>query len=298
MLPTPFDRTGEVDAAAMTRIVDFALDAGVSGVVYPGFASEVSELTEAERFELLEVVVARSGDRALVIAGASGSSAAETVQHGLRAASLGVHLLMVQPPCGLGHDLKCLNDFLSEITDALPDARFVLQNAPAPRGSNLTPKTICKLADRFPQIAYVKEETLPSGPAITYVLAHGPRTLAGVLGGGGSRYILDEYARGACASAPALEIVDLHVALDQAWNDGRTGEARDIYVRTLPLLALQAVYRMRLTKHVLMRRGILDSVLVRAPVPELDAGAIADIDANLSELELSRPARHRQANAA
>jgi 4-hydroxy-tetrahydrodipicolinate synthase len=43
---------------------------------------------------------------------------------------------------------------------------------------------------------------------------------------------------------------------------------------------------MRLTKHVLMRRGVLDNALVRAATPELDAMALADIDANLAELGL------------
>ena len=298
VLPTPFTQTGEVDASAMTRIVDFALDAGVSGVIYPGFASEVSELTDAERFDLLKVVVARAGGRTRVVAGASGASAAETVRHGLRATSLGISLMMVQPPRGLGRDYECLVKFFSEVTDALPEGRFVLQNAPAPRGSDLSPETICQLTARFPQIAYVKEETLPAGPAISYVLAHRPTSLRGVFGGGGSRYVLDEYSRGACAAAPALEIADLHVNLDRAWHNGRRGDARGIYVRTLPLLVLQAVYRMRLTKHVLMRRGIIESVGVRSQVPELDAAAIADIDANLTELDLCRPARDREDNVA
>ncbi|MDE2792734.1 MAG: dihydrodipicolinate synthase family protein [Paracoccaceae bacterium] len=298
VLPTPFTDAGAVDTNAMTRIVDFALGTGVDGVVYPGFASEVSELTDAERAELLEIVVARAGDRTRIIAGASGSSATDTIRHGRRAVAFGVNLLMIQPPGGLGRDLERLIRYFSEVTDAIPEARFVLQNAPAPRGSDLTPETICRLAVRFPQIAYVKEETLPAGPAISHVLAHRPASLGGVFGGGGARYILDEYSRGACAAAPALEIADLHVALDRAWRNGRPGDARDIYVRTLPLLVLQAVYRMRLTKHVLMRRGVLEWTGVRAPTPELDTSAIADIDANLAELGLVRPTADRTESAA
>ena len=298
VLPTPFTDTGAVDKGAMARIVDFALRAGVSGVVYPGFASEVSELAHAERSELLELVVRRAGGKTRIIAGASGLNATETVEHGRRAETLGVHLLMVQPPRGLGGDLELLCGFFGEITNALPHARFVLQNAPAPRGSDLTPDTICRISDRFPQIAYVKEETLPAGPAISYILDNRPSSLGGVFGGGGARYILDEYSRGACAAMPALEIADLHVALDRAWRDGRPRDARDMYVRTLPLLVLQAVYRTRLTKHVLMRRGILESTSVRTPTPELDVAAIADIDANLAELDLYRPAERMRDDAA
>lgn len=286
VLPTPFAPGGAVDAAALRRAARFALRAGVDGVVYPGFASEVETLTADERATLLRAVVDEVGARIPVIAGASAPDWREVAAHGRVAADLGVRHLMVQPPKSIGTGAPALIEFLARVADALPGMGLILQNAPAPRGSDLTPQAIVEICAAVPQVAHVKEETLPAGPAITHILAHAPATLLGVIGGGGARYVLDEYARGACAAMPALEIADLHVALDRAFRAGRLAEARAIYVRTLPLLVLQAVYRMRLTKHVLMRRGILDNALVRAPTPELDAQALADIDANLSELGL------------
>lgn len=286
VLPTPFGQGGAVDADALRRLVRFACRSQVSGVVFPGFASEVETLTSGERVELLQAVVAESDGRVLVIAGASASAWQEVAEHGRIASALGVHHLMIQPPQSIGVGAPALIDFLGRVADAVPTVRIILQNAPAPRGSDLSPAAIVEVVRAVPQVSYVKEETLPSGPAISHILAHAPDTLLGVIGGGGARFILDEYTRGACAAMPALEIADLHVALDRAWQAGRRDEARAIYVRTLPLLALQGVYRMRLTKHVLMRRGVLNNAFVRAATPELDAMAIADIDANLMELGL------------
>lgn len=286
VLPTPFAANGAVDAVALEGLVDFAMGAGVAGVVFPGFASESSELSATERSGLLAAVVRKVGGRVPVIAGASADTAAEVIDHGRAAQALGIDLLMVQPPKALGSSAEAVKNFFADVLGALPDVSIILQNAPAPRGSDLTPETIAQIATAFPQIAYVKEETLPAGPAISHLVAHGPDTLRGVIGGGGARLILDEYARGACAAMPALEIVDLHVDLDKAWRAGRRQEARRIYVDTLPLLTLQAIYRMRLTKHVLMRRGWLQETGVRAATPELDQDAIADIDANLHELGL------------
>ncbi len=286
VLPTPFMQDGRVDLSAMRRLVRFALDCGVDGIVFPGFASEVEKLDAAERAQLLSVVAEEAGGRVPVVAGASAGSVAEVVEHGRAAASVGVDHLMIQPPLAIGREGAAVAAFMGEVAAGLPDARIVLQNAPAPRGSDIAPQTLVDVARAVPQVVYVKEETLPAGPAISHLVAHGPRTLAGIIGGGGARYILDEYARGACAAMPALEIADRHVALDRAWRAGRFAEARDIYVRTLPLLTLQAVYRMRLTKHVLCRRGVLENAIVRAPTPELDTQAIADIDANLVELGL------------
>ena len=286
VLPTPFRSDGAVCADALRSVVRFALQSQVDGVVFPGFASEVETLTAEERAALLRAVIDEVDGRVPVIAGASAGDWQEVAAHGRLAVGLGVRHLMVQPPKSIGVGAPALIDFLGSVAEAGPEVGIILQNAPAPRGSDLSPQAIVEIAGAVPQVTYVKEETLPSGPAISHVLAHAPATLAGVIGGGGARFVLDEYARGACAAMPALEIADLHVALDRAWRAGRRDEARAIYVRTLPLLALQGVYRMRLTKHVLMRRGVLDNAFVRAVTPELDAMAVADIDANLADLGL------------
>lgn len=284
VLPTPFTAEGQVNEAAMPGLVQYALDAGVAGVVFPGFASEVEHLEPAERESLLAQVVEAAGNRIPVVAGASAETSEQVIAHGQVAERLGISWMMVQPPKSIGSGFAAVTAFFKPIVEALPEMKIILQNAPAPRGSDLSPATILMVAEALPQIAYVKEETLPAGPAITTILAEKPDSLLGVIGGGGARYILDEYERGACAAMPALEISGEHVALDTAWRQGDKATARDIYVRTLPLLTLQAVYRMRLTKHTMMRRGVLDNAVVRAPTAELDAIAISDIDENLKEL--------------
>lgn len=284
VLPTPFTADGGVDIDAMPGLVRYACDAGVGGVVFPGFASEVEHLTAAERESLLEVVVQSASGKVPVVAGASAETSAQVIQHGQVALGLGVSWMMVQPPKSIGSKAEDVIAFFAPIVEQLPQMRIILQNAPAPRGSDLSPATILSVIEAISQIAYVKEETLPAGPAISYIIDRKPDHLLGVIGGGGARYILDEYARGACAAMPALEIAGEHVALDQAWQRGEHTLARDIYVKTLPLLTLQAVYRMRLTKHTMMRRGVLENAIVRAPTAELDDVATADIDANLNEL--------------
>lgn len=297
VLPTPFQADGSVDLSAIRRLVHFAVDAGVGGVVFPGFASEVEKLTAKERRELLTEVVAACSGKVAIVAGASAETVAEVVEHGAVARELGVDWLMIQAPKSIGAGAAEVIDFLSAVIAKLPSARIILQNAPAPRGSDLSPDTIIQIANAVPQIAYVKEETLPAGPAITAILANRPAHLLGVIGGGGARYILDEYQRGACAAMPAIEIADLHVRMDQAWRSGDKGQARDLYIRTLPLLALQAVYRMRLTKHVMMQRGVLENTIVRAPTPDLDNVSTADIDANLGELGLMGTAAQSKVSA-
>ena len=298
VLPTPYAIGGEIDPEAMRRVVRFALSAGVNGVVYPGFASEVGELSSKERGEMLRAVVEEIDDATTVIAGGTAGTIKAVVRCGKQASDLGIRFMMIQPPINLGRNSESVVSFMRSVAEALSGMKFVFQNAPAPRGSDIPPETIVRIAEQVPEIAYVKEETLPPGPAVKRILANRPPSLKGVIGGGGARMILEEYANGACAAMPAVEIADVHVALDKAWRSGRKAEAQGIFNRTVPLLSLQATYRMRLTKHVLVRRGVLRNSVVRSNLVELDAGGTRQIDLNLEDLGIVAETDGRQADAA
>jgi len=187
VLPTPFTLDGSVDMEAMPGLVRYAIDSGVSGVVFPGFASEVEYLKPQEREDLLAEVVSAAGDQIVIVAGASGQSSDEVIAHGHVAQKNDVNWLMIQPPVSIGNAPDAIEAFFAPIVEALPNARIIFQNAPAPRGSDLSAETILTLVERFTQIAYIKEETLPAGPTISTILKKKPEHLLGVIGGGGAR---------------------------------------------------------------------------------------------------------------
>lgn len=284
VLPTPFLPDGAIDRVGMERIVDFALACGADGVVFPGFASEVDELKAEERTELLRLVVERVAGQVPVVAGASAGTVEEAVAHSRAAMALGVTTVMIQAPRSVGAGTQAVADFYAAIAQQVPGLTIVLQNAPAPRGSDLSPDTILDIVRGNPAITYVKEETLPSGGPISAILAGAPPHLRGVIGGGGARYIVEEYRRGACGAMPAVELTDMHVALDRHFRAGAVEQARDLYMRTLPLLVIQANFRMRFTKHVLVRRGVLQQAGVRARLPQLDSHDLEEIDAWLDRV--------------
>lgn len=284
VLPTPFLPDGAIDRVGMERIVDFALACGADGVVFPGFASEVDELKAEERTELLRLVVERVAGRVPVVAGASAGTVEEAVAHSRAAMALGVMTVMIQAPRSGGAGTQAVADFYAAIAQQVPGLTIVLQNAPAPRGSDLSPDTILDIVRENPAITYVKEETLPSGGPISAILADAPPHLRGVIGGGGARYIVEEYRRGACGAMPAVELTDMHVTLDRQFRAGAVEQARDLYMRTLPLLVIQANFRMRFTKHVLVRRGVLQQAGVRARLPQLDSHDLEEIDAWLDRV--------------
>ncbi len=291
VIPTLFTDHNTLDLAAQRRVLRFALEAGAHGLVFPGVASEYSHLSLPEREQLLAMVAEEAGGKVPLVGGASAPTAAEVVAAGTIALKHGIRHLMIMAPVGLGSDVTAHRTFFRHVAAGLPGAEIILQNAPVPTGAGLGAKAIIEIAANIPAITYIKEETLPSGPAITALRGAGIPSVRGVFGGGGARYIIDELARGACGAMPAVELTDLHVALWRAYAAGEQAQARRLYRLSLPLLVAQTIYRMRLTKHVLARRGIADARHVRAPLPEMDAFTERDVDTMLGDLLAEFPVR-------
>ena len=289
VIPTLFKDDDKVDPGAVRSVVRFALDAGAHGVVFPGVASEYNFLSVEERGELMSVVFDEVGGRVPIIGGASAATSEEAIVAGQYAKDHGIAHLMIMAPSGLGQDVDAHREFFARITAQLADVEIILQNAPPPIGAGLKADAIASLVESNPAITYTKEETLPSGPVITELLAKEIPQLNGVLGGGGARYIIDELNRGALGALPAVELTDLHVAIYEAHTAGDFDRARELYRNSLPLLACQMIYRMRLTKYVLKQRGIIDRLHVRAPLPELDEFTRQDIDTMVEDLKALFP---------
>jgi 4-hydroxy-tetrahydrodipicolinate synthase len=151
-------------------------------------------------------------------------------------------------------------------------------------GIGMPLERVAELARAVDGIRYVKEEAPPSGQRITRLTELAGDSVEAVFGGAGARHVIDELARGAEGTMPACEITELHVAMLGSYRAGDEARARDLFERTLPLLNMQAVFRWRLTKAVLMRRGVIDCDFTRASGPALDRYDRAELDALLARL--------------
>ncbi|MBT5902163.1 MAG: dihydrodipicolinate synthase family protein [Opitutaceae bacterium] len=284
VLPTPFADRGEVDPDAFRRVAEFCVDAGAGGVVFPGVASEYDFLTPDEQHALTAVLCDVARGRTPVICG-GGKGDPATIGANIRAAQdLGAIAAMVLVPRQFSVDVEGAIDFMRAVIAAAPGVDIILQNAPTPIGAGLPSSDVLKVVQACPAIRYVKEEALPSGPRISALQKNAPDHFDGVIGGGGARYVIDEMTRGAIAAMPAAEIADIHVKMWNAFQSGETGVARSLYMRTLPLLVIQTIYRMRLTKHVLTTRGVLENSSVRAPLMEFDDYDLAELSVQLESI--------------
>ena len=161
-----------------------------------------------------------------------------------------------------------------------------IQDYVAPMGTPMAPALLARLLREIPGVEYLKEETALAPQVMTQVQALAGDALKGMMGGMAGRYLLDEYARGACGTMPACEVDGRpRGGLERAGDAATRRESRRLFRELLPLLNIEAMYSFVVYKEVLYRRGIIACPKSRAPgSPTLDEGASRELD-----LILQRP---------
>lgn len=283
ILPTIFSPSGTIDEAGTRRVVEYIVASGAQGIVFPGLASEYETLSRAERLHMTRLIGSWIGNRVPFIVGASAVATDDAIAFAAAGAEAGAIAAMVLTPKSFADDPAGMRDFYRAVHRG-SGIDIMLQNAPAPMGIGLPLDQVAELARAVDGIRYVKEEAPPSGQRITKLTELAGDSLLAVFGGAGARHVIDELTRGAKGTMPACEITELHVAMVDRFRHRDEAGARDLFERTLPLLNMQAVFRWRLTKAVLERRGLIDSTFVRAPGPELDRYDRLELDALLARL--------------
>jgi 4-hydroxy-tetrahydrodipicolinate synthase len=282
IVTSPFLADGKPDIASLRRVTDYIVRAGAQGCVYPAIASEFATLADGEREALTEVVAEAVGRRIPLVVGISADTPARSAALAAQAQALGAASVMVMAPRAAGASADDVARFLDAALRGCA-LSVILQNAPPPLGSSLPATTVVEVLHRVPQVGYVKEEVLPCGQRISALLAAAPG-LAGIFGGAGGRFVMDELARGAAGSMPACEVTEVHVALYAAWRAGNRQGARALFNQLLPLLNMGGVFRTPVTKYALGRRGLITHTRHRDANPELDAHDRAELDAILDDL--------------
>jgi dihydrodipicolinate synthase/N-acetylneuraminate lyase len=284
ILPTAFDQGGGLDLQGVRRIVSFSIDCGAHGLVTPANASEAPYLSDGERREVVEAVIAETAGRVPVVAGVTASCASLAVEWARHARESGADALMAMPPFVQRASEAEIRSYYGAIAEegGLP---LFIQNYSGPGGTPMSAAFMATLLRDLAHVDYVKEETEFAGPMVTAIMEAAGSTLKGVMGGKAGRHLPEEYARGACGTMPACEVTDLHCRLWSELEAGETQRARETYQLLLPLLLFETSYGVAVYKEVLRRRGVIASAFHRqAGGRQLDAGALAELDAILDGL--------------
>jgi 4-hydroxy-tetrahydrodipicolinate synthase len=162
-LVTPFcDEPGfPIDWAALDRIVDQQVAAGVAGLVPCGTTGESPTLSHEEHGQVVERTVRavkKSGRRAQVIAGAGSNSTREAVELVQHAERVGADAAMVVVPY---YNRPTQEGLLRHFVDVAKSVKFplVVYNIPGRTGVDLAPETLARICALAPNVIAVKEAT-------------------------------------------------------------------------------------------------------------------------------------------
>lgn len=154
-LVTPFDRDGDVDLDALSRLVRWQVEQGIDGLLACGCTGEAATLKVSEKREVVETVVREAGGRVPVMAGTGTNSTRSTVDLSREIAALGVDgLLLITPYYNKPTAEGQLRHFTAA-ADAV-DIPVYVYNVPGRTGSSIEVGTAATLS-KHPRIAGIKD---------------------------------------------------------------------------------------------------------------------------------------------
>jgi len=155
-LVTPF-KNGQVDYAAIERLVDWHVEQGTDGLVPVGTTGESPTVDVEEHQKIIETVVRQAAGRLPVIAGTGANATAEAIHLTRYAKDVGADGSLQVCPYYNKPTQEGLYRHFAAIAEAV-DLPMVLYNIPGRTGVSLAPATVARLAE-LPQIVAVKEAT-------------------------------------------------------------------------------------------------------------------------------------------
>ncbi|MGB2728738.1 MAG: 4-hydroxy-tetrahydrodipicolinate synthase [Halobacteriota archaeon] len=153
-LITPFTKDDEVDKEGLRRLVEYAIEGGVAGIVPCGTTGESATLSHEEHKEVIDTVVDCS--TVPVIAGTGSNNTKEAVEFTKYAADAGADACLLITPYYNKPNVKGLKEHFKRIGDPV-EIPLVLYNIPSRTGQNVSAATMVELATEVENIKGVKE---------------------------------------------------------------------------------------------------------------------------------------------
>ena len=281
---TPFTDAGALDLPSTDRMVDFCLEAGVTGLTVLGIMGEATKLTAEESRTFVKQVLARVAGRVPVVVGASAAGFAPMQELTQSVMDLGASGVMVAPPPSVKTDDQIVSyfDMVSETLG--PDVPWVLQDHPVSTGVQMSANVILRILKNAPTCVMLKHEDCPGLAKVSAYRAASNRgdvrRFSILTGNGGGLFLPEELSRGADGAMTGFAYPEMMVEVVRAHAAGQVERAHDVFDAYLPLSRYeqQAGIGLAVRKHLLAQRGVIASAAIRKPGPKLSAADLSDLD--------------------
>jgi 4-hydroxy-tetrahydrodipicolinate synthase len=252
--PTPFDEAGNLDLAAIARLCERKIEAGVSAIVVGETAGEASMLTPVEHERIVRAAVEIARGRIRVIAGAGSNSTRQAIELTRHAEAAGADAVLSVVPyynkpmqAGIQAHFRAIAD-----STTLP---VILHDIPSRTIRELSDETLARLAESRQFIGLSDATGDIARPLrLRALLPTGFRLLSGddatalaflSLGGDGCISTISNIAPGLCQ------------AIFSSCRQGRLQSARYLQHRMVPLTAALAQESPAALKYALSLLGLI-----------------------------------------
>lgn len=269
VVPTPFTDREEVDYDALAGLVQFAVQAGVSGVCLPAYGSEFYKLSELERRRVIETAV-KVKKHVKVIAQSNHPSTQGACDLARLHQDLGADVISFAIPRQFALSEDDILRYCAGIASAVTIPVLIQDFNPG--GPTVSGQFARHLLEAAPNFRYLKLEEPLMGAKVGAIrkLTKGR---IGIFEGWGGMYLLELLSEGITGVMPGLSVCDL---FRRVWSLGESGDvkaAAEIYRVLLPFVVF-SLQNMELFHHcekrLLKMRGLLQTTTVREPTLRLD----------------------------
>jgi 4-hydroxy-tetrahydrodipicolinate synthase len=156
-LVTPMHASGNVDWAALERLIELHAANGTAAIVSVGTTGESATLSVEEHVEVIRHTVKSVAGRMPVIAGTGGNSTQEAIELTALARDLGADACLLVTPYYNKPTQEGLYRHFRAIAEAV-DVRQILYNVPGRTACDMLPDTVLRLSE-VPNIVGIKEAT-------------------------------------------------------------------------------------------------------------------------------------------
>lgn len=281
-LATPMDASGAVDYAALERLVDAQVKAGVHGVVLLGTTAETPTLAAHEKQEILKFCTARLTGNVKIIIGTGANATAAAVENTRAAQAFNPDGVLVVTPYYNKPNPSGLIAHYQQV--AALGTPVVLYHIPGRTGLKVPAAVFEELLHKVPQIAAVKESDYDMAHVTDMAVKYQQRM--DYLCGNDDLFPM-YLAVGASGiiSAAANVFAPGFVKIYNLFKAGKTAESFALFAQLYPLIkACYLETNPTCIKYMLSKLGV-GTAAVRLPLGEISGPHQAQIDTLLAQVD-------------
>lgn len=251
IVQTPFTPDDKLDTEALTAEIQFCNRGRLGGMIWPVFASAWSTLSDAERIEGAETILAagKGGPSAIAIAVQNMDwDTATSVRYAKHAADHGADAIVSIPPNN-GWDVSAdtVLDYYKAIGRAT-DLPLIIQT----RGNSMSVDLMIRMLQEIPTMKATKDEVGDTLERVPELVHRSENKLAVWTAGGGTGNILMQaLPLGLVGLCPTPQYADLLQQVMELYWDGRKAEAFDMFGRVQAFATIPGA-----TGYMMVARGV------------------------------------------